>query len=160
MPTALRAVDRNIGGIARPRNCAPTYPAIAGDWLYVSTCAFIAIREYNASVPGVLRNALGWFSGPPQMALMHRPVAIIGASSGNFGMARAHREPRRIFAHVHAYTVPRPEVMVFHAANAFDATGRLHDNQTRELLRTLAQTLVSWTDIVRPRHVGDQRNTA
>jgi chromate reductase, NAD(P)H dehydrogenase (quinone) len=46
----------------------------------------IATPEYNASVPGHLKNALDWASRPfPDNALRGKPVAVVGASTGLFG---------------------------------------------------------------------------
>ncbi|HAM49098.1 MAG TPA: NADPH-dependent FMN reductase [Alphaproteobacteria bacterium] len=52
----------------------------------------IATPEYNHSIPGVLKNALDWISRPPQdqaRVLHGKPVALIGATIGNFGTAFA-----------------------------------------------------------------------
>ena len=52
----------------------------------------IATPEYNHSIPGVLKNVLDWMSRPPPdqaRVFLHRPVAILGASPGGFGTARA-----------------------------------------------------------------------
>ena len=42
--------------------------------------------EYNASIPGVLKNAIDWLSRPyGKGALKGKPLAVIGASLGSFG---------------------------------------------------------------------------
>jgi chromate reductase len=115
----------------------------------------IATPEYNASIPGVLKNAIDWLSRPPQLVLRHKPVAIMGAAPGNFGTARAQSDLRRILAHVDAYTVQKPEVMLFRAHEAFDAEGNLQDEQAQQLLRSLLETLLAWT-----RTVSDSREQA
>ena len=46
----------------------------------------IATPEYNASIPGHLKNALDWVSRPVATnPLRHKPAAVIGASTGAFG---------------------------------------------------------------------------
>ena len=46
--------------------------------------------EYNYSVPGVLKNAIDWASRPyGDSAWNGKPAAIMGASIGNIGTARA-----------------------------------------------------------------------
>jgi chromate reductase len=103
----------------------------------------IATPEYNASIPGVLKNALDWLSRPPQMVLRHKPVAIVGASPSAFGTARAQSDLRRILTHVDACAMQKPELMLFRANDAFDAEGNLQDGQVQELLRVLLESLVS-----------------
>ena len=50
----------------------------------------IVTPEYNSSVPGVLKNALDWASRPPgDNSLDGKPVAIMSASIGMLGGARA-----------------------------------------------------------------------
>src|ERR687888_2700954 len=59
----------------------------------------IATPEYNASIPGVLKNALDWASRPfPDNVLRNKPVAVIGASTGMFGAVWAQAEARKVLA--------------------------------------------------------------
>ena len=57
----------------------------------------IATPEYNASVPGGLKNALDWASRPfPANVLRNKPVAVAGASTGMFGAVWAQAELRKV----------------------------------------------------------------
>ena len=57
----------------------------------------IATPEYNASVPGALKNALDWASRPyAANVLRHKRVAVIGASTGLFGAVWAQAELRKV----------------------------------------------------------------
>lgn len=50
----------------------------------------IATPEYQHGIPGVLKNALDWASRPPkQSPLQGKPAAIMGATPGMTGTARA-----------------------------------------------------------------------
>ncbi|MCK7482034.1 MAG: NAD(P)H-dependent oxidoreductase [Candidatus Moduliflexus flocculans] len=63
----------------------------------------IATPEYNSSISGALKNAIdSSLSAPPQQPLNGKPVAMIGASTGNFGTLRAQLHLRQILAHVGA----------------------------------------------------------
>lgn len=57
----------------------------------------IALPEYNAGVPGLLKNAIDWLSRPAYRSpLVGKPVALIAASPSPRGAARALAELRRI----------------------------------------------------------------
>ncbi len=46
----------------------------------------VVTPEYNYSIPGVLKNAIDWASRPPtNCAIVGKPVAVTGASTGRFG---------------------------------------------------------------------------
>lgn len=106
----------------------------------------IATPEYNGSVPGVLKNALDWASRPPDASPLDRkPVAIIGASTGNFGTLRAQMHLRQICQITNMLPLNRPEVLVARAAEKFDQQGRLTDETARYLLRLLLEALMDWT---------------
>ena len=63
----------------------------------------ISTPEYNASIPGLLKNAIDWASRPfPHNALRGRPTAVIGASTGLFGAVWAQAELRKVLRHAGA----------------------------------------------------------
>src|SRR5499426_3757072 len=78
--------------------------------------------EYNYSVPGVLKNAIDWASRPyGDSAWQGKPVAVMGASVGMLGSARAQYHLRQMFVFLNMYPLNQPEVMIAHAAERFDA---------------------------------------
>src|SRR5450432_3235963 len=80
-----------------------------------------ATPEYNYSVPGVLKNAIDWASRPyGDSAWRGKPVAVMGASIGAFGSARAQYHLRQCFVYLDMLPVNHPEVMIPHAGQAFD----------------------------------------
>ncbi len=105
----------------------------------------IACPEYNSSITGALKNAIDWASRSPQSPLIGKPVAIVGASTGNFGTVRAQLHLRQILTHVGALTVPKPEVLIARAEKVFDADGNLVDEAARGFLRDLLIALADWT---------------
>src|SRR5262245_34804134 len=57
----------------------------------------VATPEYNASLPGALKNALDWISRPLEDSpVRSKPVAVIGASTGAFGAVWAQAELRKV----------------------------------------------------------------
>lgn len=106
--------------------------------------------EYNYSVPGVLKNAIDWASRPyGDNAWDGKPAAIMGASPGAIGTARAQYHLRQIFVFLNVFPVNQPEVMIGNAHERFDAEGNLTDEATREYVRRLLQSLVEWTRRIR-----------
>lgn len=104
-----------------------------------------ATPEYNYSIPGVLKNAIDWASRPyGDSAWDGKPAAIMGASVGFTGTARAQYHLRQSFVFLNIHPLNRPEVMIANAADKFDADGVLLDGKARDLIRELLQNLVDW----------------
>lgn len=102
--------------------------------------------EYNYSVPGVFKNAIDWASRPyGDSAWSGKPVAIMGASGGALGTARAQYHLRQMFVFLNMYTVNQPEVMISQAQQRFDAQGNLTDENSKKLIRQLLEELARLT---------------
>ncbi len=101
--------------------------------------------EYNYSIPGVLKNAIDWASRPPEQPFNDKPVAIMGASGGILGTARAQYQLRQMLVFLNAHPINKPEVMIGQAAQKFDEAGNLTDEQTKQFIRDLLQSLAAWT---------------
>jgi chromate reductase, NAD(P)H dehydrogenase (quinone) len=103
----------------------------------------IATPEYNASVPGQLKNAIDWASRPRGAAvLLGKPVAVISASIGSFGGVWAQAELRKILRAAGA-RVLEGELAVPRAHVRLDEDGRLLDDELRERLAVLLDSLVA-----------------
>jgi chromate reductase, NAD(P)H dehydrogenase (quinone) len=105
----------------------------------------IVTPEYNYSISGVLKNAIDWASRPPDQPFEEKPIAIMGASPGRFGSARAQYHLRQCFIFLNGLVMNRPEVMIGNASQMFDDQLRLTDQPTRELIAKLLVSLVDWT---------------
>ena len=80
--------------------------------------------EYNYSVPGVLKDAIDWASRPyGDNAWSGKPAAVMGASIGTIGTARAQYHLRQMFVFLNVFPINQPEVMIASAAERFDAEG-------------------------------------
>lgn len=106
----------------------------------------IVTPEYNYSIPGVLKNAIDWASRPyGDNAFAGKPVAVMGASIGMLGTARAQYHLRQSFVFLDMLPVNQPEVMVPFAQDKIDEQGVLKDDQTRRKIRELLESLIAWT---------------
>ena len=105
----------------------------------------IATPEYNHCVPGVLKNAIDWASRPARSSVLtDKPVAIMGASTGRGGTARAQAHLRDGLAYTRGLVLPLPEVLVPLAAEKFDAKSNIADAETQEEVRDLLTALAAW----------------
>jgi chromate reductase, NAD(P)H dehydrogenase (quinone) len=122
-----------------------THPAVTDlrDAFARADAVLIATPEYNASVPGQLKNAIDWASRPRGAAvLLGKPVAVISASIGSFGGVWAQAELRKILRAAGA-RVLEGELAVPRAHVRLDEDRRLLDDELRERLAVLLDSLVA-----------------
>lgn len=106
----------------------------------------IATPEYNYSVPGVLKNAIDWASRPyGDNSFDGKAVAVMGASIGMLGTARAQYHLRQSFVFLNMHPLNRPEIMVPFAQKNFDEEGNLTNEQTKQLVSQMLGDLVAWS---------------
>jgi len=111
--------------------------------ILAADAVLFATPEYNYSLPGGLKNAIDWASRPyGESAWRGKPAAIMGASVGSLGTARAQYHLRQILVTLDMPTVNQPEVMIGNAAQRFDQNGRLTDESSRQLIQKLLAALV------------------
>ncbi len=110
-----------------------------------SDAVLFATPEYNASVPGALKNALDWVSRPfATNVLRNKTVAVIGASEGLFGAVWAQAELRKVLGVIGAHVDAR-ELLVGEAREAFTADMRLRDPHAAARLRAIVSDLTHRT---------------
>jgi chromate reductase len=115
-----------------------------------SDAILFATPEFNYSISGILKNAIDWATRPGgTSAWAGKPAAIIGASAGALGTARAQYHLRQILVGLDMPTVNQPEVMVGGARDRFDASGELTDMKSIQLLETLLTNLLALTNRLR-----------
>jgi chromate reductase, NAD(P)H dehydrogenase (quinone) len=103
----------------------------------------IATPEYNRGIPGGLKNAIDWASRPALASpLAGKPVAIMGASTGRGGTARAQQQLREALGFPRAMVLEEPEILVPEAYLHFDEDGELLDQETRGQIAELLASLV------------------
>jgi chromate reductase len=102
-----------------------------------------ATPEYNYSFSGVLKNAIDWASRPRgESAWRGKPAALMGASTGGLGTARAQYQLRQVLVTLNMPAVNQPEVMIADAAQRFDPDGKLTDEPLRQRIQQLLVALV------------------
>ncbi|ADB53762.1 NADPH-dependent FMN reductase [Conexibacter woesei] len=136
----LPAYDEDRDGDAPPAAVRELRDAIAA-----ADAVLIATPEYNAGMPGVLKNAFDWASRPwATHPLRGMPVAVVGASTGLFGAVWAQAEVRRVAAHLGADVLDR-ELPIGLADDAFGADGALLDAGQAEALGDVVRALLAQT---------------
>ena len=116
----------------------------------------IATPEYNHCFPGVLKNAIDWASRPPRSSVLSgKPVAVMGASPGRGGTARAQAQLRDGLTFTGSLVLPLPELLVPLAGDKFDERGDLIDEATRTEIRDVLVALAAWT-----RRLGQEERLA
>jgi chromate reductase len=104
----------------------------------------LATPEYNASVPGQLKNAVDWASRPLESAaLLGKPAAVIGASTSAYGAVWAQAELRKALAFAGARVLDA-QLAVPHAhERAEGGSLRLSPGQRRQLEAVLAELVAA-----------------
>ena len=107
---------------------------LRADWDAADAILF-STPEYNGSVPGGLKNAIDWASRPKlEAVLRNKPVAVVGASTGQFGAMWAQQDLRKVLGTAGARVVGA-ELAVARADHGFD-------ENVHERLRDVLESLV------------------
>lgn len=101
--------------------------------------------EYNATVPGVLVNAIDWLSRVEKV-MNGKPSWIVGASMGNLGTVKAQLHLREIlFAMgLSSPLLPGNEVYVGAVHEKFNEAGELTHEPTIQFLDTVVDNFINW----------------
>ena len=101
--------------------------------------------EYNGSISGVLKNALDWLSrteADQKPAFRDTTVALLSTSPGGLGGLRGLNHVRDIFVGMGSLVLSN-QVAVPSAYQAFNDSGELSDEATRDRVNGLATELVN-----------------
>lgn len=110
----------------------------------------IATPEYNAGVPGVLKNALDWISRPPAPKPLHgKPVGIAGATPGRGNTAAAQNQLRETLVAMGAACMASPTLRLSQVQHLLDPEGRIVDAATRETALAYGVALSRWVERLR-----------
>jgi chromate reductase, NAD(P)H dehydrogenase (quinone) len=122
-----------------PPAVAALRAAIAG-----ADAVLVATPEYNASIPGTLKNALDWVSRPVSTTpLRDKPAAVIGASTSLFGAVWAQAEVRKVLSTIGARVVDR-ELPIAQADEALGQDGLPREELAMEQLSATLDELIDF----------------
>jgi chromate reductase len=121
-----------------------------GDQIRAADGLLISTPEYNYSVSGVLKNAIDWVSRLPEQPFAGKTTAIMGASMGPIGTARAQYHLRQIGVFLDFRFLNKPEVMIGAAHERFDGSGKLLHEPTRDHVGKLVAALCAQVARVKP----------
>ncbi len=103
------------------------------------------VPEYNASIPGVLKNALDWLSRVDKV-MIGKPSWIMGASLGNLGTVKAQAHLRDILFSpgISSPLLPSNEVYIGQVHEKMDAEGNLTHEPTIAFLNIVVDNFIGW----------------
>jgi chromate reductase, NAD(P)H dehydrogenase (quinone) len=138
---SLRDVPLYDGDLEAERGVPPAVQALK-DQIASADGLLLATPEYNASLPGVFKNAIDWLSRPPAdiaKVFGDRPVAIMGATPGPGGTILAQAAWLQVLRTLGTRPWCGPRMMVSRADTVFDAEGRVTDEALRTRLRAFLE---------------------
>ena len=125
----------------------PAAVTVLKDAVAAADGLLLVTPEYNNGVPGVFKNAIDWMSRPSsdiQRVFGGKPVAMIGASPGNFGTILSQNGWLPTLRTLGAELWTGQRLLVSGAGQAFDAEGNLADDAVRtKLARFMAGFVAS-----------------
>lgn len=105
--------------------------------------------EYNNSMPGVFKNAIDWLSRPAKGStpvFRGKPTALMGATVGGFGTILSQNAWLPVLRALAVRHWSGGRLMVAHAQNVFDPTGKLLDKDVRDRLEKFIEDFELFID--------------
>ncbi|MDL2401905.1 NADPH-dependent FMN reductase [Rhizobium mayense] len=105
--------------------------------------------EYNNSLPGVFKNAIDWMTRPSSdipRIFRAKPVAVLGASPGNFGTILSQNAWLSVLRTIGANPWFGGRLMVSRAGSVFDAEGQIVDEKIKQNLAAFVQGFAAFVE--------------
>jgi chromate reductase, NAD(P)H dehydrogenase (quinone) len=143
-PPALSLVAGTIRGIplydgdVEADSGIPAPVAELKDRIAAADGLLLVTPEYNQSLPGVFKNAIDWLSRPGTdiaRVFGNKPVGLIGATPGPAGTRLAQTAWLPVLRGLGAVPWFGKQYYLAGAGQAFDATGKLADAKSLQLLK-------------------------
>jgi NAD(P)H-dependent FMN reductase len=133
-------------GDSEERDGIPAAVTALKEKMIASDGVLLATPEYNNSLPGVLKNGIDWLSRPPAdiaRVFAGRPIAVIGASPGNFGTILAQNAWLPVLRTLGMQPWFGGRLMVSRAGQVFNPAGELADDKAKAQLQKFLQGFVA-----------------
>ena len=143
-PEGLKVEIATIRGIplydgdAEEKDGIPQVVTELKDRVAAADGLLLATPEYNASIPGVLKNAIDWMSRPGKdiaRVFGDKSVGVMGATPGPGGTRLSQTAWLPIFRLLNMRPFFGKSVFLNGAGQAFDAQGRLTDEKLRDVVK-------------------------
>ena len=134
---SIREIPLYDGDVEEEQGVPPAVQRLK-DRLADADGLLIVTPEYNASMPGVLQNAIDWMSRPADdipRVFSGRPVAIMGTTPGPGGTALSQASWLPVVRTLGMRPWFEGAVLVSNAGSAFDGNGRVADPATEARIR-------------------------
>lgn len=109
----------------------------AADALIIST------PEYNAGIPGALKNVIDWLSRDKPVSLTGKHLLLLAASPGALGGTRGLWHSRQPLAQLGVHVFPGMMGLP-DAYNAFDENGKLKEEKTIQQLKKVLSQFIDY----------------
>lgn len=116
----------------------PAAVAALKDRIAAADGLLLVTPEYNQSIPGVFKNAIDWLSRPGQdiaRVFGAKPVGVIGATPGSAGTRLSQTAWLPVLRTLGTQPWFGKQLYLANASSAFDASGKLIDPKSQQLLR-------------------------
>ena len=117
----------------------PRAVEVLRDQIKASDGIILAMPEYNAGMPGVLKNALDWLTRPPKEmgpTFSGRPLALAGATPGGLGTALAQAGSLTVLRQLKVRLFP-DHLRVSSASDRLNSEGKPDAELAKQLERWL-----------------------
>jgi len=107
----------------------------------------LATPEYNNSIPGAFKNGIDWLSRPPadiKRVFGGRPVAIMGASPGQFGTVTSQVAWLPVLRTLGTNFWAGGRLVVPRAGKVFEADGTMTDDAIKQQLQDFVAGFVAF----------------
>jgi NAD(P)H-dependent FMN reductase len=101
----------------------------------------IASPEYNSLITPLLKNTIDWITRADDNPFTGKAAAVVSASPGGLGGARALQHTRHLLLHLGCHVVPAQCLLPL-AHEAFTEDGKLKDARAGKSVTALARQLV------------------